>query len=828
MIIFPLFLIILLFNEYNSQMTNCSDQLYNYFVSKGMPANTTILPVVNLTQGIAGGTTYVDALYLFQQAARTYQTILDNGSTMNAVNLFINSFSIDIPWCTIEVDMTCVANFVGCCIAKPNCTDLNDFDPGGSAPVAGRMLIYPDQNPPCNGVALIRWVNTVIVGGFPGNFNQYTFDNYGLQHLVKPTHMPTTTPTQFPTESPTNFPTFEPTEVPTGAPSKTPTSAPTAFPTLSPQPTAAPSFSPTRFPTKAPTKFPTGNPTPEPTRTPTISPTSAPTTELTAALTFSETELNYRFSTCIFNNGSEIFAINQSLFRCIDFQIGCNTSRQNGIASKRNVPLPQYSCFINATNTSGAQMVWRLISMAPLNTYDGFFGVSFFISNLPPITIPQLQNQIIVAGSYRQVNSGIATGFNQQINIFYPPFPPGQGIQVQYKPNYIFSSNPVIRDLPCICGFSITCDQFGNFLLDDVVIAGFQLPGNQFPRCQTVGGENVIVPLQGNSNQTLILNGTLSSDIDGPLPISFLWKIVVQPIGSQPIIIPNATSPVNIINAKFSVGLYSFVLYTGDGYNVPTFCFANYTFQINVVTAVVANSFTIGSTPCAFGNSTFIPLNGTYSFETNTNLTLFYSWTQFLGWPVTPNTFSSACGNYTIGLFGSNQSLAFFVTNHVGLFGFNLTVTDGITTPSWATLYVRVVVQTIQPVPPPVFVPNFTQPPIRNFSQPPRNVVNFTAFPTSLSPTLPTQPTPPVEPTPPIEPTLEPTSAPTPNATPVPPLFPSFPPPSKLDTYIILLWCLMLVLGLVLFFGLWIAEFPFENTNFRDRLRYFFPANTVT
>jgi len=815
-----LIIIFILINEYNAQ-TNCSGQLYNYYRSKGMPANTTELNVINLTQGNVSGTTYVDALYLFQSVARIYQTILDNGSTTNADNVFVNTFSVDIPWCTIEIDMTCIADFVACCIAKPNCTDLNDFDLGGSNPIAGRMLIYPDQSPPCNGVSMIRWWNTELVGGFPGNNDQYTFDNFGIQNFIKPTYMPTTSPTPFPTNSPTAEPTFEPTEVPTAAPTSFPTVSPTASPTLFPIPTPAPSNNPTKFPTKAPTKFPTQFPTNQPTISPTISPTSAPTIELTAALTFSESELNYRFSTCTFNNGSVIFQnINQTLFRCIFPQIGCNTSRSNGVPSKRNVPLPSYACFINATLTGGSSMIWQFTSLARLNTYDGFFGASFYISNLPPITVPTYANQIIVAGTRRQYQSFLGTGFNQMANVFYPPFNP-VSTQVQYTPNYIYSHDPIIRTLPCICGFSVDCDSNGNFLLEQVVISQFLQPGNQIPRCVTVGGESVVLPLHSNNN-TLILNGSTSSDPDGPGPLTFLWKLYTKPIGSPTVIIPNITSPINIIDTSlFVAGTYSFLLYVSDGLNVPIFCFANYTFEINVVTAVVANDFTIGIITCAAGNSTFIPLNGTLSWETNNNFTLMYAWTQFLGWPVTPNTFNVACGNYTIGLFGANLSLAYFVTNHIGLYGFNLTVCDGVTPCSSATIYVRVVPETIQPVPPPITIPNFTQPPIRNFSQPPREIINFTPIPTSLSPTNPTPPVEPTPPTPPIEPTIEPTSAPTPNATPVPPLFPMFPVPTKTDQFIIIFFWVMLILLLVLFFGLWIAEFPFESYNFYDRIRYY-------
>src|SRR6478752_2463687 len=173
-----LLLIVLLIgsNEGANVPTECNQQLYNYFVAKGMPMSTPLIQALNFTTGVYLGEPFVRIQFGFQAAARVYGNLLPN--TTLADDAFIRWMSNNNPWCSTRTVFECVNSAAIGTIKTTNCTTIIDTDPGGSDPVAGRYFIYANESASCLGGPVVTFYNVTIIGS---EEDVYTYDMLGVR-----------------------------------------------------------------------------------------------------------------------------------------------------------------------------------------------------------------------------------------------------------------------------------------------------------------------------------------------------------------------------------------------------------------------------------------------------------------------------------------------------------------------------------------------------------------------------------------------------------------------------------------------------------------------
>lgn len=225
---------------------------------------------------------------------------------------------------------------------------------------------------------------------------------------------------------------------------------------------------------------------------------------------------------------------------------------------------------------------------------------------------------------------------------------------------------------------------------------------------------------------------------------------------------------------------------------------------LNQVTAVAPPDFTVTVTTCdSVTPSLCIPLNGSASFQTGTG-PLYYLWEAIAGWPLTPPIFDNVtCNGYASGLFNETGPIACAIFRYSGLYEFNLTVYDNTTAISTDSVYVNVIVEGAPLVLPNETIGPYPLPPLRTDPPIGRPIIQF--------PTTPPQPITevPIEPAPPF-----------PNTT-VASLLNEWPPLTTGQTFAILVIIIANAIVFIIFIGLYIALMPSNETNFRDRIRYF-------
>ncbi len=469
----------------------------------------------------------------------------------------------------------------------------------------------------------------------------------------------------------------------------------------------------------------------------------------------------YRSSFCNYTDGSPASMTYQNQFVCVAQRIGCVGNRTTNAPAAPAIPVPSYSCIGNVTPNGTQYTVWWVSSMQAPNTIDLSFGFTFTDSMLSAAYYEAIYGALgidytLISGTRRQFASPFTTLTAQFGLMNY------NGLWWAYAPQYTFSNNLGIAVLPCMCDFNVDCV---NGVVDLTSIAS-----------ATVRLNNAIpVPYPGPNVQvnwlspTFLLNASGSYDPDeAPRPLSVFWRVNATPYDPipPPFVLDNPQAFEILINSSaLQPGDYIFVLYASDGQAWP-FVYYNVTILANVVTAMVENDkivvfdFYSGIEPgheCPFYPPTpTITINASLSHGTNPSIPLYYSWEQMSGFPLTYlcNPFGFQA---TRGFFNTTSPIAEFVPASVGLYLFEVTVTDNISS-STARLQVQVNPDFDQP--PSTFTPiiNFTAPPILNLTPPTREEYNFTNV---TIPPLPPQA--PVDPDPPS------------NITP-PPVIPFYPP----------------------------------------------------
>ncbi len=164
----PLLLLVLvcsLTTGVNGQ-TTCDQQLYNWYVARGMNPSVPIQPTINYTTGtLPDGTPYVTASYNMQIAAQYYQYNISNSSVPRPVVFYI---SFDLPWCATDVRISC-ANFSQFAMGKV-CENVLDIDTGPPSQVVGRFFVYVNNTPECqDGIVNVTFINTTLPAPFTDN-----------------------------------------------------------------------------------------------------------------------------------------------------------------------------------------------------------------------------------------------------------------------------------------------------------------------------------------------------------------------------------------------------------------------------------------------------------------------------------------------------------------------------------------------------------------------------------------------------------------------------------------------------------------------------------
>lgn len=515
----------------------------------------------------------------------------------------------------------------------------------------------------------------------------------------------------------------------------------------------------------------------------------------------------YRNSTCLYSDGDPADIVTQDIFRCTAQRIGCSVPRTNGRPTVPVVPIPKYRCSGNLTTNGTKRILWTVYSYQEPIGIDTIFGFGFTSSlssgsSLADIFSAIGSDYVLLSGGTRQIDSGFDT-FTHYALMAY------NGYVTAFSPVYALSFDPIIREIPCICGFSMSCLSNGEADLTSLNSGNVYL-SNAIPVPDP--GPNIQIPVT-TSNFTL--NATPSYDPDGlPGVLSVYWKIYSTPYspGPPPFTITNPTAFINVIDSSTLLqGQYIFILYVSDSQEV-TFTFFNVTIQPNQLEAIteprkiVTFDFYTGTDPghnCLidFPPYPFITLDGSLSHGTDPNIPITYQWIQTGGIPT-----NYKCDEFgfetTRGFFNTTEPIAFFIPPTIGRYYFRLTVCDNVTCVDSLILEVAVFPDFQQP--PSTFTPiiNFTDSPIRNLTPPTRP--NYT---------LPNFSFPPLSPPAPV-------AGPPPSNITVPPLFPIYPPPTYLE------WIGLLVVGgfmIILFFLIaiaWLIQSRRTNYSYLDTVSY--------
>jgi hypothetical protein len=438
----------------------------------------------------------------------------------------------------------------------------------------------------------------------------------------------------------------------------------------------------------------------------------------------------YRRSTCLFSDGNPADVVTQNQFVCIEPQIGCNATRINGQASLEIIPIPSFQCIGRLSpNATVNRVLWRVYNQQPVYGVDGTFGITF-TNNIALAAAVQTQYEsngdsyILVPSTRRQFSSGYPN-FDHWALLLY------QGRWNQYRPLYSFSADPKIAAVPCVCGFSMDCDDNGEADLTSD-ITGIIRSNNALPICQPGPALRLSY---GASNFTL--NATGSYDPDNlPASLTVQWAIYSTPYSPSP---PpfNITTPdaflYTIDSSNLTIGTYIFILWVSDLQSqVP--CLWNVTILSNQVFAITEPdrvdkfSFYAGNMvnhSCfIFPPSPVLTVNGSYSYGTIATVPLYYLWEQIGGDPL--NYLCDPFGfRTTRAILNTTQPILEFVPPGPGKYVFRLTVTDNVTNSS-AVVSVTVTPDFKQP--PATFTPiiNYTDPPIRDLEPPSREILNKT------------------------------------------------------------------------------------------------------
>lgn len=548
-------------------------------------------------------------------------------------------------------------------------------------------------------------------------------------------------------------------------------------------------------------------------------------------LTSNQTVQNYQESLCGVTLGNTTLDPRQKQFACNDALIACQVTPRpepdHPVAPF--VPLPLFACRGNVTPGGDTVIVWQIngyglaYGTASVNYHVRFCNSYNNVSCIGPAAGTSLDNAILSGTRTQHIS---LLGSYASVLVFTY-----KGGETHHDAIYIRSLEPFIRNVPCVCGLSIDCDENGR-AYDNGRGSTILLPGNIIPVADA--GQNFSALLTVAS-VTLDATGSFDKD-NGPYLLTYYWK--VYNTTPSPIIIECATCAVTRITGPFVRGNYTFILYVSDGQDV-TFDLLNVLFDENVIRVILPPDFdaqydplflcpTLDTQglPLLTSNETLsvVVLNGSATYNENPSFPLFYEWTQTTGDPIA-TTAPFVCDPATVEVLGfeafwlRNESIAHFIPSKLGIYCFRLTVNDG----TGERIQFEQICVSVE----------------KDFKRPNATDRNYTDYPDSptynitgpLVPTItfaPTPPTPPINDLTRSPTTFVPTSQPIPTGspTPIPPpspspidtlidyirvLFPALPPPSVIAQLLLLFVTIACLLVFILLTGYCIAYLPVDD-----------------
>jgi hypothetical protein len=531
--------------------------------------------------------------------------------------------------------------------------------------------------------------------------------------------------------------------------------------------------------------------------------------------TLSEAIDDYQHSLCQLTSGDGVppnFDDQiQTQLVCTDTALACSVVPRPGTHEEVLTPIPTYACRGNLTPGGPIVMIWQVsvygIHNAPTNTV--LYGIHFCaIRDLACQQIITPEDQMGFSGTRRQFISPFLDFNNIEVLTF-------EGNTSFTQPHYDLANNDIfVRDLPCICGFSIDC--LPNGTIDLSPVSKNLKPDNAFPVANASSNISIIV-----GQHTILLQGNGSFDPDqGPNILSFFWKIYNTT--PSPVTIDDPTAENILVTANFVVGQYAFIVYVSDGQDV-SFDIVAIEVSLNLIHVILPPDFTVQLIPqtvCPPAGelpplSQMTPLNGSLTFGENPFLPLIYSWNQTAGSNI---TIPFTCDNSSVAFLGveafidTDQAIAYVMFPVQGVYTFRLTVTDSEhSTVSYEEISISVEIDFVPPNSTNQNFTSFPSAPVRNNTAPEVPTISFPPPPT-IGTTSPIAPfaVPPISPSIPTSPPG--TGAPT---LPVPQpfftgLFPELPPPTAVEQALILFAFVATILLWILLFGYLLVQINYE------------------
>lgn len=359
----------------------------------------------------------------------------------------------------------------------------------------------------------------------------------------------------------------------------------------------------------------------------------------------------YRNDECLETDGDSS-DVGLGEFTCVDQTLQCNVNPRpfnNDIISPADL-IVLYRC--TGTLLNGNQgNIGGIVQVINRNesTFENGIEEEFdlmFISTLTGLPLTnQYLRQLITPQTIRQFNVGTASflynisaalgglNFTSQ----FPVLPPLPSI--------------ILSNVPCLCNFSVVCDQSGNIDLSSNGTNFFE--NNSLPVVFANVSASVV-----RLGATVFLNdnGSFDPDMSPQSQLTFFW-VLVQSIDNINVTIFNPTFQFNasFTTFNFTTGTYIIALLASDGQDI------NFTF-VNVTTVDVIPTCIV--LPIITGNvNETIFLDASLSFDPLGD-PLNATWTQQSGFPV---------------VIENNQTLvASFQSEFSGTYIFVVTISNGI------------------------------------------------------------------------------------------------------------------------------------------------------
>lgn len=396
-------------------------------------------------------------------------------------------------------------------------------------------------------------------------------------------------------------------------------------------------------------------------------------------LTYEEALYEYQHSLCAsptpfpFLNGQYQFACVDVLYRCIE-------TRPGQSVADVTVPIPTFACRGNITPNGPTVIVWHVSALGDFDaTTFTTYGIHFCAQYDDACKAIHPEPHTIFLGTRYQY----ASPFNSFSSVEVLTFPGDQ--QSYTNPVYTAGvTDPFIRDVPCVCGFSLVC-AFGT-VYEAYPGRRILVADNAGPVADA-GSTAYILPGRKSVNLSL----SLSFDPDNqPFLLSYVWE--VYNVTPTPVVIDNWLAVNVSVTADYILGTYRFIGRVSDGQDLA-YDLVDIQVSLNVIVIVLERYIEVqyedlfyrcpANEADLFSMAT--ALNASESYGENPTYPLTYNWTQIGGSLITPvptPTSPFVCDSETVtyypveAFWATDQPIAYFVPPALGIYVFRLTICD--------------------------------------------------------------------------------------------------------------------------------------------------------